>query len=112
MSEDTDEVREPIDDIEVPMNARQLRAFRYGLGARIMPVNKGWRVDFFSVPDFEQESGTDYPSLQEAVETVMEWLPRVNTEEEREKARLMEELLRLRLQENLQAEELPEPTDE
>ena len=64
-----------------------------------MPVTDGWKIDFFSVPDFEQEPGTTFSSLREAVQTILEWLPRVNTEEERAKARALEEMLWLRLQE-------------
>lgn len=87
---------------KTPLNARQLRAFRYGLGARIMPATDGWKIDFFSVPDFEREPGTTCSSLKEAVQLILEWLPRVNTEEERAKAQALEEMVRLRLQQELE----------
>ena len=50
------------------------------------------RGDSF-VTDFEQEPGTTFSSLQEVVQTILEWPPRVNTEEERAKARVLEEML-------------------
>jgi hypothetical protein len=105
MTEERDNVSEAHDPLETSLNARQLRAFQYGLGARIMPVADGWKIDFFSVPDFEQEPGTTFSSLQEAVQTILEWLPRVNTEEERAKARALEEMLWLRLQEEMRADQ-------
>jgi hypothetical protein len=98
LTEERDEVGEELGGVEIPLSARQLHAFQYGLGARIMPAHDGWKVDFFSVPDFEQEPGTTFATLQEAVQLVLEWLPRVNSEEERAKAKALEELLRLRLE--------------
>jgi hypothetical protein len=104
MTQKRNDVDKALDPLETSLNARQLRAFQHGLGARIMPVADGWKIDFFSVPDFEQEPGTTFSRLQEAVQTILEWLPRVNTEEERAKARALEEMLWLRLQEELQAD--------
>jgi hypothetical protein len=83
--------------VEALENQLQRPPVEYGLGARIMPVSDGWRVDFFSVPDFEQEPGTTYDSLEDAVQILLEWLPKVNSPEERDRARAVEEELRRRM---------------
>lgn len=82
---------------EIHLNVRQLRAFQYGVGARLMPVHDGWRLDFFTVEDFEREPGTTYRTLDESMEVVRRLLPTVNTEEARAKARTMDEMLSARL---------------
>jgi hypothetical protein len=44
-------------------------------------------VHYFSIPDFDQEPGTDFPSFEAVIDAVRDVLPAVNTSEERTRAR-------------------------
>lgn len=90
---------------EIPLNARELRAVQQGVAAMIMPVAGGWKVQYLSGLDFEQEHGRTYSTLDEATEAVTDLLPIVNSEAGRHRAREMEELLWLNLREEVRDEE-------
>lgn len=68
------------------LDAEQLEGLRRGVAATIMPVNDGWRVHYFSLPSFEEESGTDFPSLAAALQAVADVLSSINSAEQRERA--------------------------
>ncbi len=65
----------------------QILALQQGIGVSIMPVSDGWRVLYFSLPDFDEEPGKTFRALDAAVADVVRMLPKLNTEERREKAR-------------------------
>jgi len=79
---------------KIRMTEEQLRAYEQGWAARIMPVKAGWKIDYFSIPDFEREPGTVFPTFEDALIALAEVLPAANAEEQRLKAR--EDLRRLR----------------
>ena len=94
---------------EIPLNARELRAVQRGVAATIMPVAGGWKVQYVTGLDFEDEHGTTYSQISEAVEAIIKMLPLVNSEEGRARAREMEERLWLQLEEELGGREQEEP---
>jgi hypothetical protein len=100
MGDKREEAADIVESFDVPMNARQLRAYQHGVGVRIMPARDGWKIDFFGLEDFEAEQGQTYATLEAALRVAREWLPRVNTKEEREKAKVLEELLWRQLESN------------
>jgi hypothetical protein len=65
----------------------QLAAFEHGWAAMIMPVQAGWKVQYVSTPSFEEESGTTFETIDEALAAIREVLPTVNTPQERRRAR-------------------------
>jgi hypothetical protein len=65
----------------------QLAAFEHGWAAMIMPVQASWKVQYVSSSSFEEESGTTFETLDEALAAIREVLPAVNTPEERARAR-------------------------
>lgn len=65
----------------------QLHSFQWGVAATLMPVTGGWRIHYFSVPDFDEEPGTTFPTFEAAISALQEVLPTVNTEEARATAR-------------------------
>lgn len=72
---------------EQPMTMDQLRAYEQGWGVRIMPIRVGWKVHYFSTPDFENEPGSPFASFEDAIEAVCAVLPAANSEEQRAQAR-------------------------
>lgn len=86
MPRDFDDGR-PAPDGRQALTSEQLRGLQYGVAATLMPVGDGWRVHYFSIPHFEHEPGTDFPSFDAALEAIVEVLPAVNTDEHRAKAR-------------------------
>lgn len=64
------------------MTPEQPRGLQYGVAATLMPVGAGWRVHYFSLPHFEEEPRTDFPSFEAALHAMVEVLPAVNTDEE------------------------------
>jgi hypothetical protein len=69
------------------LTPEQLRGLQYGVAVTLMPVSEGWRVHYFSIPDFDEEPGTDFPSFEAAIDAIEDVLPAVNTPEERARAR-------------------------
>jgi len=82
-----DTTGEPPDSGELFLSAEQLEALQHGVAATIMPVASGWRVQYFSGQDFDGQPGTTFPSFAAALAAIGEVLPRVNSEEERARAR-------------------------
>ena len=80
------------------MTIDRLRTFQWGVAATIMPVTDGWRIHYFSVPDFDEEPGTTFPTFEAAISALQEVLPVVNTDEARATAR---EELKGRLRESV-----------
>jgi len=78
---------EESDYSELFLSAEQLEALQNGVAATIMPVTNGWRVQYFSVPSFDQEPGTTFPTFASALAAIGDVLPRVNSPEERARAR-------------------------
>jgi hypothetical protein len=66
---------------------KQLRGLQYGVAVTLMPVSDGWRVNYFSIPDFDAEPGTTFPTFEAAIEAIEQVLPAVNTDEEKARAR-------------------------
>lgn len=77
----------PPPDGRLRLTPEQLRGLQYGVAASLMPVGDGWRLHYFSLPHFEDEPGTDFPSFEAALDAMVEVLPAVNTDEERARAR-------------------------
>lgn len=71
---------------ELVLTPEQLQGLSRGVAATIMPVSGGWRVHYFSIPDFENEPGDDFPTFEDALAAVSGVLPALNTEEERQRA--------------------------
>lgn len=69
------------------LSLEQLRGLQHGVAATITPVSDGWRVHYFSVPDFEQQPGTTFSTFQAALAAMDEVLPVVNSSKERSRAR-------------------------
>ena len=95
------------DELEIPYTVHELRAYQRGTAAMIMPVRNGWKIAYLSGHDFEKQRGMTFPAFEEAMAAVAELLPVANSEEERAKARDMEEILWLRLQLKLRGDENP-----
>jgi hypothetical protein len=70
-----------------PLTDEQLAAFEQGWAAIIMPVRAGWKIQYVSPPSFEEESGTTFETIDEALAAIREVLSAVNSSEERERAR-------------------------
>jgi hypothetical protein len=87
MSRDGDSEENVVVERKLELTPEQLRGLQYGVAAIIMPVSGGWRVHYFSIPDFGQEPGTDFPSFEAAIAAIEDVLPAVNTPEERARAR-------------------------
>jgi hypothetical protein len=68
------------------LSPSELRGLQYGVAAAIMPVTGGWRVQYFSIPSFEAEPGTDFSTLEGAVVETAKILAAMNTDEERARA--------------------------
>lgn len=85
MDERSEDVR--ADRARQPLTDEQLAAFKQGWAATIMPVEDGWKINYFSVSDFEDEPGTTFPSIDEALGALRAILAAVNLPEERERAR-------------------------
>lgn len=71
---------------EFGLSAEQLRGLQWGVAATIMPVQRGWRIHYFSIPTFEEEPGTDFPSFDVAIAAVIETIPAINSHEKRARA--------------------------
>ena len=65
----------------------QLAAFEHGWAAIIMPASEGWKIRYVSTPSFDDEPGTTFGSLDEALAAIHEVLPAVNTPQEKARAR-------------------------
>ena len=72
---------------DIGMTAEQLAAYEHGWGAMIMPSSRGWKLYYFSVPDFDEEPGTVFPDFDAAMDALYEILPAANSQEQKEKAR-------------------------
>jgi hypothetical protein len=81
------------EDVEVSLTPEQLRALPHGVAATLMPVHDGWRVQYCSLPSFEDEPGSTFPSFEAAIAALSEMLPRVNSEDQRRRARAHTERL-------------------
>jgi hypothetical protein len=79
--------REHLEGTEGTLSEEQLEAFEYGWAATIMPAREGWRVQYFSMEDFEGEPGDVFATFEDAIAAISEVLPVVNSEEERARAR-------------------------
>lgn len=78
-----DDEQNPESDLsELGVTEDDLRGFEYGVAASIMPVSDGWKVDYFSVPDFEREPGHVFSSFDRALAAVARVLPHANPPEE------------------------------
>jgi hypothetical protein len=75
------------------LSREQLRGYEHGWAVTIMPVGAGWKIQYFSSPDFERESGTEFSTLEAALDAIATVLPAANSEEQRQRAR--EELAEL-----------------
>jgi hypothetical protein len=80
-------VPDDLPDLESPLAPDELAAFEQGWAATVMPVHDGWKVQYFSDPSFEDEVGTTFSSLPDALAAISEMLPIVNSPEEKERAR-------------------------
>jgi len=87
---------------DIPATIHELRAFQQGWAARIVPVEGRWRIVYYSSPSFGAEPGSDFDTLEEALAVIAEYLPKANSPEERAKARDLERLLWLMLEEQTQ----------
>lgn len=93
---------ERVEELALREGVRKLRAsYEYGVGASIMPVGEGWKVAYFSSPNFESQTGTVFGTFEEALMAIEELLPLVNSAEEKVKARELEEIVWLRLRQRL-----------
>lgn len=70
-----------------PLSVEQLRAYEWGWGAKLMPVKDGWKLHYYSTPSFEEEPGTVYSTLVDAIEALSDILPAANSLEQKERAR-------------------------
>lgn len=52
-----------------------------------MPIRAGWKIHYFSIPDFESELGTPFTTFADAIDAVCSVLPAANSEDQRAKAR-------------------------
>lgn len=68
------------------LSENQLEALQHGVAATVMPVSGGWRVHYFSVPDFDDQPGTDFAAFADALQSIADILPTINSPEERERA--------------------------
>jgi len=87
---------------DIPTSIHELRAFQQGWAARIVPVEGRWRIVYYSSPSFAAEPGTDFDTIEEALSVIAEYLPKANSPQERAKARDLERLLWLMLEEQTQ----------
>jgi len=92
-------------ELEIPYSVHELRAYQRGTAAMIMPVQDGWKIAYLSGKDFEKERGTTFSTFEEALAAIAELLPAANSDEEKAKARDMEEILWLRLQQKLRGDQ-------
>lgn len=91
-----------VEEVAFREGVRGLRAaYEYGVGASIVPVGEGWRVSYFSGPGFAARTGTTFATLEEALVDVRGLLLAVNSEDEKAKARDLEEIVWLRLRQRL-----------
>lgn len=98
MSDSAKDRRDPELQPEIPHSLDDLQAMRAGVSALISPFTQGWAVQYVSGLEYETGSGTEFPSLDEALGAVRELLPKANSDEERARLREMEELAQLRQQ--------------
>lgn len=85
---DPDDEQNPGSDLpELGVTEEDLRGFEYGVAASIMPVSEGWKVDYFSVPDFEREPGHVFATFDHAMEAMARVLPHANPPEARDNVR-------------------------
>jgi hypothetical protein len=68
------------------LTLEQLRSYQYGIAGVIMPVTDGWRIHYFSLPNFDEEPGTTFPTYEAAMSGLDEVLPVANSPQERERA--------------------------
>ncbi len=73
--------------LDEALSPEQLRGLQDGVGAVILPVTDGWRIRYFSLPDFDAEPGTTFSSFDAAMAALQKVLPVINTDEERARAR-------------------------
>jgi len=105
MAEDDVAIGGAPEELEIPYGVHELRAYQRGTAAMIMPVRDGWKIAYLSGKNFEKERGTTFPTFEEALAAIAELLPVANSDEEKAKARDMEEILWLRLQQSLRSDE-------
>jgi len=87
MTSDDDAAGKPAERADpYQLTLEQLRGFQFGVAVVIMPVTEGWRVHYFSIPDFDDEPGTTFPTYGAAMQAVDDVLPVVNSREQRERA--------------------------
>ena len=82
--EPPDEPGDPSEPLELTLE--QLRSYQYGIAGVIMPVTGGWRIHYFSIPNFDGEPGSTFPTYEEAMSALDEVLPVANSPGERERA--------------------------
>ena len=68
------------------LTPEQLRGWQWGVAATVMPTQAGWRVRYFSVPDFDREEGTDFPTFEAALGAIADILPSANSDASRQRA--------------------------
>jgi hypothetical protein len=101
VSHDPGAPEEPTESGDVSLSNQQLEAFERGWGASIMPDRDGWKVQYFSVQDFDDEPGDVFASFEEAVEAISDVLPAVNSEADRARAqKLLQQRRRASVQED------------
>jgi hypothetical protein len=92
-------------ELEIPYTVHELRAYQRGTAAMIMPVREGWKIAYLSGENFERERSTTFPTIEEALAAIADLLPVANSDEEKAKARDMEEILWLQLQQKVRGDQ-------